>query len=403
MTENPAGWHPDPMGRHEHRYWDGTQWTDNVSDQGQMSMDPVMAAPQAVSAPAEPSRVDLPAIDPSQIRVTGAMPAITPQQQEPPATGAPATPEPAATTPEPAPVTPEPAPVTPEPAPVVPEPEPARTPDPVTADAPTQPLADTAVAPAEPEWDATPATTGTARHPVLAGLLSIAAPGSGHVYLGRRPQIGYGLIGAFVVAIIVAWFISWPIGLIIYVAAAAFAVFDLRGDWGPAARDREAALDDVDDPLAWRIVGAGGVALIVGLVLPWYRAAVEVTIGGVSNSTTANANGFDIGWPKILILIVGLAAIVLAAIHITQSSPNRSSLPEQLPLILAGAALLTWLAVIYRMLDIPGDAGGLGSLDGFGGASVDVSFGRGIGAWLDYAGALAVAAGAYAVARKPTR
>jgi hypothetical protein len=54
------------------------------------------------------------------------------------------------------------------------------------------------------------------------------------------------------------------------------------------------------------------------------------------------------------------------------------------------------------MLDIPGDAGGLGSLDGFGGASVDVKFGRGIGAWLDYAGALAVAAGAYAVARKPT-
>ena len=22
-----AGWHNDPMGRHELRYWDGTQWS----------------------------------------------------------------------------------------------------------------------------------------------------------------------------------------------------------------------------------------------------------------------------------------------------------------------------------------------------------------------------------------
>ena len=53
------------------------------------------------------------------------------------------------------------------------------------------------------------------------------------------------------------------------------------------------------------------------------------------------------------------------------------------------------------MLDIPGDAGAINDLDGIGGAEVDVTFGRGLGAWLDYAGALAVAAGAYAVARKP--
>jgi hypothetical protein len=56
--------------------------------------------------------------------------------------------------------------------------------------------------------------------------------------------------------------------------------------------------------------------------------------------------------------------------------------------------------VIYRMLDIPGDAGALNGLNGVGGAKVDITFGRGIGAWLDYAGALAVAAGAYAVSRK---
>ena len=237
---------------------------------------------------------------------------------------------------------------------------------------------------------------------MLAGLLSIAAPGSGHLYLGQRQTIGYGLLGAFAVAIIVAWFISWPIGLIIYVAAAAFAVFDLRADVMPAARRGEAALDAIDDPLAWRIIGGGGVALIVGLVLPWYRIAADVSVGGISQSTSSSANGFDIGWPKILILLVGIAAIALAAIHLTQSSPNRSALPEQLPLILAGVAAVTWLAVIYRMLDIPGDAGAINDLDGIGGAEVDVTFGRGLGAWLDYAGALAVAAGAYAVARKPS-
>jgi uncharacterized protein YxjI len=36
----PAGWHPDPLGRHEHRYWDGSQWTEHVSSHGRQSVDP---------------------------------------------------------------------------------------------------------------------------------------------------------------------------------------------------------------------------------------------------------------------------------------------------------------------------------------------------------------------------
>ena len=39
-TPTPAGWHPDPLGRHEHRYWDGTQWTEHVSSHGKQSVDP---------------------------------------------------------------------------------------------------------------------------------------------------------------------------------------------------------------------------------------------------------------------------------------------------------------------------------------------------------------------------
>ena len=34
------GWHPDPLGRFEYRYWDGNVWTDWVSRSGQMSIDP---------------------------------------------------------------------------------------------------------------------------------------------------------------------------------------------------------------------------------------------------------------------------------------------------------------------------------------------------------------------------
>ncbi|WP_139982428.1 DUF2510 domain-containing protein [Nocardioides litoris] len=40
-----AAWHPDPGGRHELRYWDGASWTDHVSDQGQVSNDPLPPAP----------------------------------------------------------------------------------------------------------------------------------------------------------------------------------------------------------------------------------------------------------------------------------------------------------------------------------------------------------------------
>jgi uncharacterized protein YxjI len=36
----PANWFPDPFGRHELRYWDGSQWTEHVSSHGRQSVDP---------------------------------------------------------------------------------------------------------------------------------------------------------------------------------------------------------------------------------------------------------------------------------------------------------------------------------------------------------------------------
>jgi len=37
----PAGWNPDPSGRHQHRYWDGSQWTSSVADNGVTTDDPL--------------------------------------------------------------------------------------------------------------------------------------------------------------------------------------------------------------------------------------------------------------------------------------------------------------------------------------------------------------------------
>jgi hypothetical protein len=36
-----GGWHPDPAGRHQLRWWDGGRWTETVSDRGQVGTDPL--------------------------------------------------------------------------------------------------------------------------------------------------------------------------------------------------------------------------------------------------------------------------------------------------------------------------------------------------------------------------
>ncbi len=40
----PANWYADPFGRHELRYFDGTNWTEHVSSHGQTSVDPPVGA-----------------------------------------------------------------------------------------------------------------------------------------------------------------------------------------------------------------------------------------------------------------------------------------------------------------------------------------------------------------------
>jgi hypothetical protein len=49
-TTAPPGWYPDPFGRHDHRWWEGTHWTSHVASDGFASEEPETVAP--VSQPA---------------------------------------------------------------------------------------------------------------------------------------------------------------------------------------------------------------------------------------------------------------------------------------------------------------------------------------------------------------
>jgi hypothetical protein len=88
MSDNAAGWQPDPTGRFEHRYWDGSRWTDNVSNAGVASTDPYEAAgavggdATAADATAPTPPVDTSATWPAP---TAAVPPVPPT---PPAFGA---------------------------------------------------------------------------------------------------------------------------------------------------------------------------------------------------------------------------------------------------------------------------------------------------------------------------
>lgn len=48
-------WYEDPMGRHQHRYWDGTAWTQDVADSGQTSVDPLDGSGAGAATAGQPT------------------------------------------------------------------------------------------------------------------------------------------------------------------------------------------------------------------------------------------------------------------------------------------------------------------------------------------------------------
>ena len=40
MSNHPEGWYPDPTGRFHWRYWTGREWTEHVSRDEELFLDP---------------------------------------------------------------------------------------------------------------------------------------------------------------------------------------------------------------------------------------------------------------------------------------------------------------------------------------------------------------------------
>lgn len=87
MTNGPkAGWHSDPLRRFQHRYWDGSRWTEHVSTDGAMSVDPLAAATEpAVRAPLNEQRRPTESSD-TPTSASGSLGARPPVQAQNPAT-----------------------------------------------------------------------------------------------------------------------------------------------------------------------------------------------------------------------------------------------------------------------------------------------------------------------------
>lgn len=350
MSDPAAGWHPDPRGRHEHRYWDGTQWTDDVADGGVVSKDPVngeappaepagdpVAAP-AASAPTEPLPVEA---------APAAEPAATPVVE--PAAAAEATPAPE-------PAVSEPPPAAAEPAPAVAEP--------------------VAAAPAGRSRD-------------LGALLSLVAPGSGHLYLGAEGQkrnIAFGLLGATVVAVVLAYmsFVLFIVGLVIWAGAAGYALSDLRSG---IADLREARMPA--SLTGWILVAAGA-ALIVSLLLPYYHLKVSA---GALASASGNASGFEaFDVIDIVLLIIGAVVVVAGLAAVGRGPVSADQLPSAMPMAVAAGGLAALVLVVFRMFVDPVD-------NGFGGGVVDVTVGRAPGLLLACAASIAIVVAASSALR----
>ncbi|HEY2271406.1 MAG TPA: phospholipid scramblase-related protein [Jatrophihabitantaceae bacterium] len=57
MTTTQAGWFADPLGRHQLRYFDGSQWTEHVSSNGRTAVDPPVGQGHVPTVQRDPAKV----------------------------------------------------------------------------------------------------------------------------------------------------------------------------------------------------------------------------------------------------------------------------------------------------------------------------------------------------------
>jgi hypothetical protein len=236
---------------------------------------------------------------------------------------------------------------------------------------------------------APPELTGE-RSPDLAALLSLVAPGSGHLYLGlggRQRSVAFGLLAATALAVVLAYFSLglFVVGFLIWLGAALYALYDLRAG---LSNIREAQLSA--QLVGWILVAAGA-ALMISLLLPWYHVSIDARgFGGASG----NASGFEaLSVIDIACLAIGATALVSGLAALGRGPISSDELPAIMPLVVAIGGLVALVMIVYRMF--------VDGVPGFGGpvAGVDLSIGRAPGILLACAAAIAICVAGVSVLR----
>ena len=328
MSDIPAGWQPDPRGRHEYRYWDGTKWTDHVSDKGEVSQDPVDDVTPAGGAATARRRCTPPPITPTD----PGTPSETPPSSRDAAAcrrargvragalaGAEPTPSPSRSRPRARAASP-PGRRPPRPRPRPPRPGTSR-PTPSTA---TGRRGD------EGQGIAAPLS---GKSPELATILSASSPAPATSTWARRSAVAAGLLVATLVAVVLACmsFLLFIVGFVIWAGAAVFALSDLRGgrqgSGRPAAANSSAGSSSGPAP-CWSS----------RCLLPYYHVKVDVSVGGLGGMF-GNAVGERGGLRlldviDIILFVVGIAAVARGPRGIGKG-PIRPTAADVLPMIVA--------------------------------------------------------------------
>jgi len=135
------------------------------------------------------------------------------------------------------------------------------------------------------------------------------------------------------------------------------------------------------------IAGGSGLLLLISLFLPWY--GVSASLGAGTPAVTATASGWDaLKFIDVLLFLVAVVAIASAALSAAGRLPE---LPVPVGQLLLGAGILALVLVLYRLLDLPGDTGGIAG----------VEIGRKIGLFVALIAAAGIAVGGTQAAASP--